>query len=378
MFFLAPSTKHHHHRQQQQQLVFVLIHSNCLCYCSNLFVFLVFFFSPLCVPSCLVIRKMSPNTHGQESAAASSRSIEADVLHASPSNIASSTSIQAKQLPTPTVPMSAQCFEPLGTVIGHHEHIAQAGARNLFSSSSSFTHTAAAASLAEPAEDFCTGNEFIDYFGGRNVFITGGTGFVGKVLIEKLLYEFRNIGKIYIMLRPKAGRPIRKRLDEMIEGAVFERVRKECPQQFDKLHPIAGDVGFPGLGINPMDMHTLIDNVSIVFHSAATIRFDDPLGYVCCCCSRALFTELLWHRYALQINTLGTKRILQLVQKLRNLSVKFEPRTPQVGQTNQYRLCPFLSHSHSCTSPPPTATSIRPMSRSASTSSQFHPTESSK
>lgn len=224
---------------------------------------------------------MSPNTHGQESTA-SSRSIEADVLCASTASDNASSSIQAKELPTPTVPILASSFEWFGAVSENHENFHQARRQSLFSSA--FLHTSSSSSssssVAKPAEDISTGNEFLDYFGGRNVFITGGTGFVGKVLIEKLLYEFRNIGNIYVMLRPKAGKPIRKRLDEMIEGAVFERVKKECPQQFDKLHPIAGDVGFPGLGINPMDMHTLIDNVSIIFHSAATIRFDDPLGYV--------------------------------------------------------------------------------------------------
>lgn len=115
------------------------------------------------------------------------------------------------------------------------------------------------------------------YSNGRSVFITGGTGFVGKVLVEKLLYQFPNIGTVYLLLRPKAGQLIRKRVSELIESPVFDRVRQHCPRQLSKIYPISGDISYPGLGINPLDLQQLIDNVSVIFHSAATIRFDEPL-----------------------------------------------------------------------------------------------------
>lgn len=51
-----------------------------------------------------------------------------------------------------------------------------------------------------------------DFFKGRNVFITGGTGFMGKVMIEKLLYSIPNIGNIYILIRPKRGKSVQQRL----------------------------------------------------------------------------------------------------------------------------------------------------------------------
>ena len=33
----------------------------------------------------------------------------------------------------------------------------------------------------------------------------------------------------------------------------------------------------PNMGMSPEDEQKLIDNVNIVFHSAATVRFDEPL-----------------------------------------------------------------------------------------------------
>ena len=39
---------------------------------------------------------------------------------------------------------------------------------------------------------------------------------------------------------------------------------------------IPGDMMDPNLGICPEDEAILIENVNVVFHSAATVRFDEP------------------------------------------------------------------------------------------------------
>lgn len=44
-----------------------------------------------------------------------------------------------------------------------------------------------------------------DYFAGKTVMLTGGTGFIGKVLVEKLLRCCPDVDKIYLLIRPKAG-----------------------------------------------------------------------------------------------------------------------------------------------------------------------------
>ncbi len=58
---------------------------------------------------------------------------------------------------------------------------------------------------------------------------------------------------------------------------LFETVHKTQPDFKDKVKPIGGDILEAGLGINQDDKDTLINNVSIVFHSAATIKFDEAL-----------------------------------------------------------------------------------------------------
>lgn len=46
----------------------------------------------------------------------------------------------------------------------------------------------------------------------KTIFITGATGFIGKVLIEKLLRSCPDLKMIYVMLRPKRGTKNEERL----------------------------------------------------------------------------------------------------------------------------------------------------------------------
>jgi fatty acyl-CoA reductase len=45
-----------------------------------------------------------------------------------------------------------------------------------------------------------------EYYSGKNVFLSGCTGFVGKVILEKLLRSCPGINKIYVMVRPKRNK----------------------------------------------------------------------------------------------------------------------------------------------------------------------------
>ncbi|XP_076245982.1 uncharacterized protein LOC143186295 [Calliopsis andreniformis] len=115
------------------------------------------------------------------------------------------------------------------------------------------------------------------FFADRSVFITGGTGFLGKVLIEKLLRSCPNVREIFVLIRPKKGLSIDQRLKKMIELPLFDKVRELHPSNFEKLIPILGDVSEKELGLQEIDRQTLIDRVSVIFHNAAHVRFEEDL-----------------------------------------------------------------------------------------------------
>lgn len=140
------------------------------------------------------------------------------------------------------------------------------------------------------------------YFKGKSVFITGATGFLGKALVEKLLRSCSDIKKVYLLIRPKRGSDAHVRHKELLKSSVFDRLREEGNTKvFDKLVIVSGDVTLPNLGISAQDRQTLIKEVAVVFHSAATVKFNESL------------------KTAVQLNTQGTQRITDLCLEIESL-----------------------------------------------------------
>ncbi|XP_053948997.1 putative fatty acyl-CoA reductase CG5065 [Anastrepha ludens] len=141
-----------------------------------------------------------------------------------------------------------------------------------------------------------------NFFANQEIFVTGASGFIGKGLIEKILRSCPNVAAVYVLLRPKKGKCIEDRLDGILNSKLFERLREEQPQNLQKVHPIAGDCTELGLGISEADLMRL-QNVNIIYHSAASVRFDDPL------------------RDAILMNTRGTYELIKIAETLKHLKV---------------------------------------------------------
>lgn len=144
-------------------------------------------------------------------------------------------------------------------------------------------------------------SEITEFYKNKNLFITGATGFLGKTLVEKLLRSCHDLNKIYMLVRAKRGKTSDERLNEFTQCKLFEKVKALHPDFKKKLVAVNGDLSEDGLGISETDLETLRSNVNIVFHSAATVRFDEPM------------------KTAVNMNIVGVKKVIDLCKTMKHL-----------------------------------------------------------
>lgn len=60
-----------------------------------------------------------------------------------------------------------------------------------------------------------------EIFNGEKIFLTGGTGFMGKVFIERLL-RLTNVDKIYLLVREKRNKKPSERVEEIFQNPVSD------------------------------------------------------------------------------------------------------------------------------------------------------------
>ncbi|XP_067209365.1 putative fatty acyl-CoA reductase CG5065 isoform X2 [Linepithema humile] len=120
-------------------------------------------------------------------------------------------------------------------------------------------------------------SEIQSYYKDKTIFVTGASGFMGKVLLEKLLYCCSEIDKIYILIRSKKGHSIDTRLSNIFNLPLFQRIKMEKPYVLQKVVPLNGDITSDNLGFTEEQRKRLINEVHVVFHCAASTRFNAKL-----------------------------------------------------------------------------------------------------
>lgn len=140
-----------------------------------------------------------------------------------------------------------------------------------------------------------------ELFEGSEIFITGGTGCIGKAYLDKILRAF-NVKKVFILMREKRGKSVEVRLESFKNNVFFGPLRTQKPHELDKLQAVKGDISLEGLGITLKDLDAM-ENVSFVIHCAATINFTEPL------------------RNAIALNVRGTRDTLEIAKGFKNLKL---------------------------------------------------------
>ena len=153
-----------------------------------------------------------------------------------------------------------------------------------------------------------------EYYTGKRLLVIGGTGLVGRVLLEKLLHDLPCIDRLYVLIRPRqrGERTISARdrmWQELFASTAFDRLRHEMGRDAfaelveSKVEAVSGDLGEVSLGLQEDTYTRLQQEIDLVINCAALVSFDAPLDE------------------ALSLNTLGPLRILEFAKGTRGAAV---------------------------------------------------------
>ena len=120
-------------------------------------------------------------------------------------------------------------------------------------------------------------------FRGREVMVTGVTGFLGKVALAMLLHRYPEIGRVHVLVRPRAGGTADDRFfAKVVTAPPFDPLRAQHGDKFDaflrqKCAPLAGDVTDPLFGLTEEQVKSLEGKLACVINSAGLVTFNPSL-----------------------------------------------------------------------------------------------------
>ncbi|OEL33363.1 Fatty acyl-CoA reductase 1 [Dichanthelium oligosanthes] len=144
----------------------------------------------------------------------------------------------------------------------------------------------------------------------KTVLVTGATGFIAKLLVEKLLRLQPPVKRLYLLVRAGDQVSATERVrSEIMQLQIFRSMREKYQEHFsswfwDKVYPVAGDVSLKNLGIADAALaEDILKETDIIVHMAATVNFRE--------------------RYdtALAMNTMGVKHIIDIASRCTKLEL---------------------------------------------------------
>jgi hypothetical protein len=124
---------------------------------------------------------------------------------------------------------------------------------------------------------------------GRGVLLTGATGYVGRLVLERLLRCCPDVAAVHVLVRPGTRRSTaaeeqqaggsrsssaasRERVVRLLTSSgLFNAVP---PAQLRKIHVVEGQLSQPGLGLSEAQVAALAASVDVVLHAAGAVELD--------------------------------------------------------------------------------------------------------
>ena len=117
--------------------------------------------------------------------------------------------------------------------------------------------------------------------------MTGSTGFLGKALLERILWQLPQIRKIVLLIRPHCAQDVEvaaaaRAQRAIFSSPIFNRLRAHHGKRFEglvqeKVKIVAGDLSCPDLGMQPGQIEELGRAVDVIINMAASVSFHERL-----------------------------------------------------------------------------------------------------
>ncbi|HWS55347.1 MAG TPA: AMP-binding protein [Pyrinomonadaceae bacterium] len=144
-----------------------------------------------------------------------------------------------------------------------------------------------------------------EIYNGRNVFIIGATGFVGKVALSMLLHRFPGVGRVYVTVRARAREESESRFwNHVVTAPPFDPLRERYGAAFedfirDKVGIVNGDIAEDNLGFTEEEAEAVAKDIDVLVNSAGNVTFNPPL------------------ESALRTNVVGTQNVIKFAKRMR-------------------------------------------------------------
>jgi long-chain acyl-CoA synthetase len=141
----------------------------------------------------------------------------------------------------------------------------------------------------------------VEQFRNRSLFVSGATGFLGKVLLAGLLHHFPEVKRLVVQVRRKRFASGEQRFyNEILDSPPLRPVRDQLGEDAirRKVTVVEGDLGESLCGLSPDRLAELRGRVDLVINAAGLVEFDPPLDE------------------SLLINVYGVRHLIELTQRL--------------------------------------------------------------
>lgn len=148
-----------------------------------------------------------------------------------------------------------------------------------------------------------------DLYAGKRLVVIGGTGFLGKVWWSLLLDRLPEVGKLYLVVRPKPRMTSSERFwKEIAPHPCLAPLRERYGADYDafieaKVVPVDGDITQPFCGLSETLRRELHGSIDAVVNASGIVNFQPPLDV------------------ALEVNAFGAQTVVDLARDLGDVAV---------------------------------------------------------